>query len=382
MKRTIATPYFLLGFCLFCWISLPKTLSDGARSFTVASLAPFWKWGERTFLEKSYGNKNETAELQRLQLENQNLRTQLETVHDWLLYEQRIADQVELFKELSQKEKQTDESKGKSFFQRRAQHLKQRLLHQLTAFPSQVIYRDPSSWSSSIWIDAGEDDNQEAGFPILAKNSPVVSGGALVGVVDFVGKKQSRVRLITDSGLSPAVRAVRNGWQNRDLAFQLKALCARLGKREDLFSSSEEKETFLNSMKNLESRMGKTGEEEYLAKGELHGSSAPFWRSRGISLKGIGFNFDYPDEEGPSRDLKNGRPTGNSAGGIPLLKEGDLLVTSGLDGVFPQGLLVATVSSIAPLKEGSYAYEIEARPLASNLNDLQTVFILPSLSSE
>lgn len=128
--------------------------------------------------------------------------------------------------------------------------------------------------------------------------------------------------------------------------------------------------------------MGKTGEEEYLAKGELHGSSAPFWRSRGISLKGIGFNFDYPDEEGPSRDLKNGRPTGNSAGAIPLLKEGDLLVTSGLDGVFPQGLLVATVSSIAPLKEGSYAYEIEARPLASNLNDLQAVFILPSLSSE
>ena len=86
-------------------------------------------------------------------------------------------------------------------------------------------------------------------------------------------------------------------------------------------------------------------------------------------LKGVGFNFDYPDEDGSSRDGK-----------VPILKEGDLLVTSGLDGVFPPGIRVGTVTSITPPKEGSYAYDIEVRPAADHLNDLETVFILPSLS--
>jgi hypothetical protein len=38
------------------------------------------------------------------------------------------------------------------------------------------------------------------------------------------------------------------------------------------------------------------------------------------------------------------------------------------------------VTRVAPLEAGKCAYELEARPTASNLNDLQTIFILPSLS--
>jgi cell shape-determining protein MreC len=311
MRRKIAYPFFALGLFLFCWINLPKGLTDRLRSFTVSSFGHFTRQPS-----------GDLTELARLKLENQNLRSQIEHVSEWLLSDQRIGEQVELYKGLMQK---SVEKTKVAFFHRRADHLRSLLERQLFSIPAQVIYRDPSSWSSSLWVNVGEDNNQALSQPVIAKNSPVMSEGALVGVVDYVGKSQARVRLITDSGLSPAVRAVR----------------------------------------------GANLEDGYLAKGEVHGSSAPFWRSRGPILKGVGFNYDYPDEEGRARDLK---------GPVPILKEGDFLLTSGLDGVFPPGLRVGTVSWIAPLKEGSYAYEIEVRPAASNLNDLQTVFILPALS--
>jgi cell shape-determining protein MreC len=375
MRRTIAYPYFLLGFLLFCWLSLPKNVSDRARSLTVASLSPIWKW------ENSHV-KNGSAELSRLQLENQNLRTQIDAVYEWLVFDGRISEQFEILKALLKEQNQTTETHWRSFFQRRASHLGQRLQSQLSAFPAQVIYRDPSSWSSSLWINVGEENNRALSQPIIAKNSPVVAGAFLVGVVDYVGKKQSRVRLITDSGLSPAVRAVRGGAQNRELAQLVDSMGRRLEGREDLFETEEEKQAFFQRLSQLKSKIGINWEDGYLAKGELHGSSAPFWRSRGQLLKGIGFNFDYGDEEGSARDLRTGRPVGTSGGAVPILKEGDLLVTSGLDQIFPPGLLVGTVSWIGPIKEGGYAYEIEARPSANNLNDLQTLFILPPLANE
>jgi cell shape-determining protein MreC len=304
MRRRAAYPFFALGLFLFCWIHLPTALSDRLRSLAVSVFRPF-----------PHRIDSDAVELARLKLENQSLRAQMEHVYEWLLHDQRIAEQVEVYKGLAQK--------ASPFFQRRAAHLRALLEKELLSLPARVIYRDPSSWSSSLWVNLGEDDNQALGVPVVAKNSPVIAEGALVGVVDYVGKKQARVRLITDSGLSPAVRAVR--------------------------------ET--------------NGEDGYLAKGEIHGSSAPFWRARSPILKGVGFNYDYADEEGPARDLKNP---------LPLLKEGDTLLTSGLDGVFPPGLRVGSVSWIAPLQEGSFAYEIEVRPAASHLNDLQAVFILPA----
>ncbi len=180
------------------------------------------------------------------------------------------------------------------------------------------------------------------------------------------------------------MRAVRGSSQNREISQQIQALSSRIGKREDLFSSPVEKERILSELERLKAKIGTSWEDGYLAKGELHGSSAPFWRARSPKLKGVGFNYDFADAEGPSRDLKMGRISTSSGSGaaIPLLKEGDLLVTSGLDGIFPPGLLVGTVDSIGPLKEGGYAYEIEAEPRVSHLNHLQTLFILPPLHFE
>ena len=227
--------------------------------------------------------------------------------------------------------------------------------------PAQAIYRDPSSWSSSLWINVGEEDNRIMGRTVIAKNSPVVAGVALIGVVDYVGKKQSRVRLITDSGLCPSVRAVRGAAQKREIASLASALIERLDASFDGMNPS----ALLDQLEALKKNLVAGWDENYLAKGELHGSSSPFWRSRRPLLKGIGFNFDYADEEGSKRNE------------IPILKEGDTLVTTGLDGVFPPDLLVGRVAKVYPVKAGGYAHEIEARPAAPHFNDLETLFVLP-----
>lgn len=346
MHRAVKVPFWGLAFFLFCWINLPKSVSDSIRSFAAA---PF---SYRSFESRS------DDEISRLELENWSLRAQIESVYEWVLHDQKIHEQLEFLKD-----------RGPS--QKRAAHLRELLTGGLSSLPAQVTYRDPSSWSSSLWVNIGEENNRSLGKKVVAKNSPVLADGALVGVVEYVGERQARVRLITDSGLSPSVRVCRGGLQNRELAHQVHSLLKQLEKRDDLFSSTAEKESLIGLLNNLKKNTCVHWEDGYLAKGEVHGSSAPFWRSRGPLLRGIGFNFDYPDEEGSARPLQ---------GGVPILKEGDLLVTSGLDGVFPSGLQVGIVAKIAPLKEGSYSYEIEVRPSASNLNDLQTLFILPPIS--
>lgn len=200
---------------------------------------------------------------------------------------------------------------------------------------AEVIFRSPSTWNSSLWINVGTETNQNLGKIIVAKNSPVLYGRSLVGVIDYAGLNQSRVRLITDSGLTPSVRAVR---------FQ--------------------------------------GESShFLAKGELYGSSAPLWRQETHRLKGIGFNYDFADAEGPARDLRTGKsqdPT-RPKPALPLIQVGDHLLTTGLDGLFPTGLDVAIVAKVHPLKEGDYYYEIEADATAGNLDRLSFVFVLPPL---
>jgi hypothetical protein len=119
----------------------------------------------------------------------------------------------------------------------------------------------------------------------------------------------------------------------------------------------------------------------YLAKGELNGALTQSYRSSSQILRGTGFNYDFADEEGPARDLRTGKPIGQSdkSANPPLIKVNDLLLTTGMDGVFPPHLQVAVVSKIIPLKEGDYTYEIEAKPTAGDLNQLSLVFVIPPI---
>jgi cell shape-determining protein MreC len=219
-----------------------------------------------------------------------------------------------------------------------------------------VIYRAIHSWQSSFWINLGEKDNLPDGKKIVCKGSPILSGCAVVGVIDYVGKNASLVRLISDPSLHVAVRVARGGLKNRLIRHHAEELLA--------LSHDEELHKLLSTFL---SRAAANQETSFLAKGELHGHGGTIFRGPSTQLQGTGFNYDFEDEHGPARDLRSRDP---------IIQVGDLLVTSGLDGVFPEGLFVAKVQSIAPLQEGATAYDITAIPCAPNLSDLDFVFAL------
>lgn len=391
MKRTNYFPYLFLGFFLMILTSLPKDNVNKYRNFAVGCMSPYWKHfsNAKKILLKSppvsinESPQNDSFELQSLNLENISLKNQISGLHEWLFFENRIDDQMDKYKSL--KEKNLEDIFLKEFFQRRAEELKEIIKNEYEAIPGKVIFRDPSSWSSSLWINIGEKNNEDLSHLVIAKNSPVIVGHNLVGVVEYVGYKNSRVRLITDAGLVPSVRATRGNSQDKALLNLVQSLKNHIFVRDNLFSSSEEKENFLNTLYQMTKKLSDDKEEKYLAKGELYGSSQPLWRSKGIVLKGIGFNYDYPDIEGPSRSLKTGEIVDKNNVNFktePLLEIGDLLVTTGLDGVFPSGLHVAIVSKVHDVIDGDYAYEIEAKPTVTNLNELEYVFVLPPINFE
>lgn len=390
MRRKRTTPYLFLIGIFFLILSLPPTASEGMRSFAITSLAPSWRavdFIKATCLKLGAviptvsGGASLSSDALQLHAENEKLRKEVEKMKEWLIFEGRLQGQVERLKTLISN--QNEEPAWREFLQRRAKQLALGLDMQLHSLPARVIFRDPALWSSFVWISVGERDNQALGKAIVAKNSPVIAGSSVVGVVEFVGNSASRVRLITDGRLVPSVRAVRGSRQNRQLLDQLEAFFAQLQSRGDLFTSKEEIDLLMHSLAILKSRLSQQLPDAYLAKGELSGTSLPLWRLRSSRLKGVGFNFDMGDEEGEARDLRTGEllEFRKRQPALPILKEGDLLVTTGLDGVFPPDLNVAIVSEISPLREGACAYELEAIPTAGNLSELTSVIVLPPLES-
>lgn len=190
--------------------------------------------------------------------------------------------------------------------------------------PAKVIFRSQDAWNSALWINVGEKDNRDLGRAVVMKMSPVILGEAVVGIIDYVGEKQSRVRLLTDSTLTPAVRAVRREG-NKTL---------------------------------------------HLAKGIVRGDTAPLFRAQEHRLIGSGFNYDFADQAGPARPLESAPP---------LVQKGDLLLTTGMDGVFPPGLSVGEVVSVDSLQEGDFAFTLTARPTMKSLNQLSVLFVIPPL---
>ena len=320
-------PYLFLGLALFALVNIPKETTDRWRGSAVRAASGVWSFASfQTGVPSSLFAVNLSAS-------------------------------------------SAEGASRETVPQRQMKVLEEALYLRYGARPAQVIFRDPTCWSSSLWISLGERDNRLAGHTIIGSNSPVLSGNSLVGVVEYVGEAESRMRLITDAGLVPSVRAVRGGLQNKELSEHLQIVLEHLHARGDLFPNKEEHLQFEKIAQGLFSRLHPFGKEESLAKGELSGSSAPLWRSRGQLLKGIGFNYTYADAEGKERDLS-----------ATHLKSGDLLATSGLDGVFPPGIPVAIVTKVFDLKKGSYFYELEAKPTAGDLQDLEVLFVMPPLS--
>ena len=329
-RKISPKPFLQLLAVLLLLLSLSKTTTERIQGTSVAILAPTWnqmaiiKQGiqhltEETFKEPDGETYYVNEEIQKLRLENQLLRNEIGKLEELLRQEQFLeeAQTSTPLHLLRQNEREIIMSK------------------QLQAVPAQVIFRSSGSWDSVLWINTGEAHNQKLGKQIISLNSPVVVGTTVVGVIDYVGHKQSRVRLITDPSLNPSVRAVR----------------------------SIDERTW------------------YLAKGELKGSSLSQYRTKIGNLIGTGFNYDFPDHEGPARDLRSGAVIGSESEAyppLPIILPKDLLITTGMDGVFPPGLSVATVTRVNMLKEGDYYYDIEAEPCCDFLDQVTLVSVLPS----
>ena len=249
------------------------------------------------------------------------------------------------------------------------------------AVAARIIFRSPSTWNSSLWINVGQETNESYEKPLVAKNSPVLVGDCVVGVIDYVGRKQSRVRLITDSGLVPSVRVARGGEQNRALAENVNDLISYIHTHGEFFEDPKEKSYLEEALQKFKYKLFEKRHTWYLAKGEIHGQSHPSWRTDGHILKGSGFNYDFEDEWGPARDLRTGEPliANKEFKSMPLVKIHDLLITTGMDGVFPPHLKIGTVTKIDLLREGDYSFELEAKPSVGNLDELNWVYVIAPL---
>lgn len=330
MRKISYRPYIFLVLLSLFFLSFSQASCEKVRSVSIGALGAPWRflsfcgstfssWVDRFSKQASVeGLKKEIVSLKQ---ENYLLQSQLETLKHSLSSHTTLLQEIDKLKGLS---------KQNPLYEKREREILRRVDLHLKALPARVIFREPSSWSSSLWINVGHADNQLLDNQVVAKNSPVLVGMVLVGVVEYVAEHRSRVRLITDPGLTPSVRVLRQDMERRG--------------------------------------------EMYLAKGELQGSGKSLFRARGHHLRGVGFNYDFADSEGPARVLR-----GVEEAKSPLIKAGDLLVTTGMDGIFPAGLKVAFVTEVAPLNESACSYEIEARTILPNLENLSFVTILPPL---
>lgn len=347
MRSSKLWPYFSLVAFLAAIILLPRSVKTSLRS-AVGSIV-------------SFSLPVDEDKLSSLHHENRLLKEELAKYKAEFAHEKWMARQVQYFKEL--KNREIDDPQWQAFFERRADHLRKRLEMHQKAIGAKVILREPNFWSSHLWIDAGSSLGIE-------KNSPVVIGNYLIGLIDEVEEKRSKVRLLTDIQLTPSVRVVRGEQGGRYLMELSDQLLSVLQAKRGHFSSPQTEDLIVKAIESLKTSAARGWGDHYLAKGEICGSSFPLWRKRKTMLKGKGFNYDFADEEGAARDLRF------SGSGIPLLQPGDLLVTSGLDGVFPEGLEVGIVTKVNLLREGDYSYDLEAAAAFSHFDELREVWVL------
>ncbi|MDR3625078.1 MAG: rod shape-determining protein MreC [Chlamydiales bacterium] len=362
--------YIVLAIALLVTLSLPVSFARNLRAKSVALLSPLFN-GVKQIKETDSADK----EKELLRIENRLLKEDLSKLQELLQNELLIEEDRMQLQGLS-----SGILAGRSIYQRRYDELLQNLELKLNAVSADVIYRATSTWDNTLWINVGEKTNEKLGRLVVSKNSPVIIHNAVVGLVDYVGENASMVRLITDHSVHPSVRVARGGVENRPLLQAINTLVDALKKRTDLLADRKDNEILIQNLQILQRNAREPLPSYYFAKGDLCGACRPKYRSLGYVLKGVGFNYDYDDEEGPARDLRTGKLASSlTTSSTPIIQVGDLLVTTGMDGVFPAGLDVAEVTSIQMLKEGDFAYEIEATPKAFQLDQLQRVFVLPSI---
>lgn len=312
-----------------------------------------------SFFREKISKNDETSEqsIQLLQWENKVLQERLNNARTWLIDQRRIEEHVHMIENMIFNQQYS------AFYRRRIEELLLFLRSEVFSIGAKVILRDPAFWSCGFWIDKGRKNNRFFGVDIIKRNSLVLSDGYLIGVIEDVEENRSYVKLVTDSSLVIAVRTIRG--QSSDAIVLHHIVC--LEKQLELQKEDKAMAFVLEKLLEGKEQLKRRGETHYLAKGELLGATTPAFRSFLSILKGRGFNYEFEDEEGQSKTVYELSPS--------LLHVGDVLVTSGLDELFPAGLPVARVSYVHPMKEGDYFYDIEAM-MFIDVNRLMNVQIV------
>jgi len=192
-----------------------------------------------------------------------------------------------------------------------------------------VLAREAGYWDRFLWIDAGRETHPD--HSVLQRQSPVVCGDVVVGLIDYVGRRQSLVRLLSDPQCCPAIQVHAEAPSGLWIAAQrLQSLLRR------------SKDLDLGVQRSLEKSLGQI---------PCHQGNLSNWKGmlKGFSKEGTG----GPELVGDffSTQMLEGDP-----GSIePSI--GQLLVTSGLDGIFPPGLKVGYLQTlkdpdgVRPLRE-------------------------------
>lgn len=310
----------------------------------------------------SFSIKEYQEQIHQLEAREILLKNKIEFVKEMVLSDSRLEKRLEELRQII-----PDSKKGNL---QRKSYLAKLLQQELTAIPGKVIFREPLLWNNFLWINLGRAQNKELGEEIIAKDSPVVVGNKVLGVIEEVHETRSKVRLLTDPSLSISVRVTRGREQNLSLLQSIEELLQRLDVRPDLIDSQIARTALYQLQKSLLQDCGNYP----LAKGVLQGSHSSLWRLPAHILQGFGFNYEFSDEEGEKIDLRSQNP--------PIIQMGDLLITTGFDGVFPKGLVTATVVAVEPLNPGDIFYKIRARAAIENIHEIEFVQVLPTVSKK
>lgn len=228
---------------------------------------------------------------------------------------------------------------------------------------ARVLAREPGAWNRFLWVDAGRETVGEEGP--LQKQSPVVFGDAVVGVVEYVGRKQSLVRLITDPQCSLAVQVAKEGPQGIQVASKrLQSL---------LRNSTQIDDSLRRALQPLLMQLSHEHQNKVAWRGSLRGAGST--GGGPVCLLGEFYpsesrrpaNKEFAPLEVEEREL---RPAA-----------GALLVTTGLDGIFPAGLKVGYIESLpagdeVPSGLLGPAPTFMALPAVESLDDVQWLTIL------
>jgi len=302
-----------------------------------------------------------------LVVENQILRSQLAYIKEWVHAQQKVED---FFSELKKLEK----AQHLALIGHEAQKKRIKIVEQFLNYFSQyalgrVIFVEPFASSSLAWIDIGDKYNQQVGETVVAKNSPVVIADQLVGVVEEVYPKFSKIRLITDPKLAINVKAVRGKEQMKDVQSKAEELLDCLELIKDI--KYERKEELIAQLIQLIQGLKLDGHDRYYALGEISGSEYSFLSKNRDQLVGTGFSL-----KGSYRQLQDDPSKGFQE--IAVMK-GDLLVSTGKDGVIPAGLKVGWVVDVGKASMGKSTYAIRARSACRELHRLEYVQVLPPM---